>query len=89
MSSKLSFLKIQGLHSPDLDPMKQVVMFSEKRGPRECDECLNSLWRDGSETVGNVSLCGHTTHKSETGRWPAPVMSRAYEQYDTFFRRSD
>ena len=86
MPFKLSFLRIEGLYGPDLDPMKQVVIFSEKCGNWGCDECQKSLWRDGSQSVGKVSLCGHTTYKNETGRWPASDMIRVHEQYDTFSR---
>lgn len=81
MPFKLSLLKIQGLYGPDLDPMKQVVMFSEKSGSWGCGECTTSLWLDGSHAVGKVSLCGHTTWESETGQWPAPEMMRVHEQY--------
>lgn len=64
----------------------KVIFFSNKRGSCGCDECLKSLWRDGSWTVGSISLCGHTTYKSETGQWLAPEMIRVHEQYHTFFR---
>jgi len=40
---KLSFLSIQSLYGADLDPIKQVVVFSEKPGPWERDECQRSL----------------------------------------------
>jgi hypothetical protein len=81
---KLSFLKIQGLYGPNSDLVRQAVMFSETFGPWGCDECLTSLWRDGSQTVGNASCCGDTTYESDTGQWPTPEIIRADEQYFAF-----
>jgi hypothetical protein len=74
---ELFFMKIRGLSSPDLDPTKQVAVFSEKRGPCGCKECRKTLWQDGNQNVGN---------KDETGQWPEPRMIRVHEQYDTAFQ---
>lgn len=86
MPFKLSFLNIHGLYGSDLDPMKQVDVFSEKLGPWECDEFQRSLWCDVSHSVGTVYLCVHTAYKIETGQWSEPGMMRVHEQYDSFLR---